>query len=152
MTNIYVLVAALLAFIGLAGYAAYEHQAVQLVEARAAKTESDNQSLRQSLTESQAAQEEERQKEAALDARLVARDKREQSLVLAKVTIQKELDALKQTLPQPDQECLNRPLPASLVERLRIDPALNDHENGAGASPAVPAHPLLDKPVTERNL
>lgn len=55
----------------------------------------------------------------ALSAAIVERDKRARALEEAKRRIKGELDALKATLPEPDQACLDRSLPQSLIDRLR---------------------------------
>ena len=79
----------------------------------------------------------------ALNAAIVERDKRARALEEARRRIARELDEIKATLPQADQDCLDRPLPNALAERLRVGPG-NPNAGGATASPGGSAGAVPD--------
>lgn len=112
-------VVAAIAFAGVLAYAGYQYQRAEASSARAEQAESRAAALTQAVEDSEAQNAALRQKQQALDAAIVERDKRARALEETKRKLQGELDALKTSLPQEDQDCLDRPLPPPLLERLR---------------------------------
>ena len=123
----YALVAIVLAFAGLAGYAALEHQSKLTAQARIETVTHERDDLASKLVQAETDKAELTKQRQALDAAVVERDKRAKELENAKRKISVELDALKRTLPQADQSCLDRDLPPAILGRLLDDGP--DHGN-----------------------
>lgn len=81
----------------------------------------------------------------ALNAAIVERDKRAKALEEAKRQIARELHDLRRTLPQADQDCLDRPLPDALSEWLRLGPG-DKPDDRAPAGSRKPADPVPANP------
>lgn len=161
LLNPYVAGSILVLFLSLAGFGAFEFEANKAAKAdlktsqlQTAAAQGLNKQFQQDLSESEADKAQLEAKAAALDAQLVIRDVRVKQLSLKNATIQGEYDALKSKLPTADQDCLNRPLPDSIVERMRDDGTYSDNEDGdgKGKSPSVPAHPLLTQLTPDKNI
>lgn len=115
----YALLGVGLVVVGLGGYAAYQKQRAEAADARASVAEIRAEQLSNALEVSEEEAAKARAAKQALDAAIVDRDKRAKALEAARRKLAGELDALKKTLPQEDQSCLDRPLPPAVLERLR---------------------------------
>jgi soluble lytic murein transglycosylase-like protein len=107
------------AVVAIGGYAAYQYQRAEAADVRASMAQARAEQLGAAL---QSSEEENAKLKVAtkkLDAALVERDRRARALEETKRKIQGELDAIRETLPAPDRECLDRPLPPAILERLR---------------------------------
>lgn len=98
-------------------YALYERG--NAASARAEAAEERVATLKQTVIEQEADKEALRVAAEVLDATLVQRDRRNAELETRNRKAKEELNALRQTLPKEDQDCLDRALPDSLAKRLR---------------------------------
>lgn len=116
--NLYALLGIGAVVVGLGGYAAIQYHRADAANLRAEAAETQARQFKDALASSE--EEKAKLKVAAqkLDAALVERDKRARALEEAKRKLQGELDAIRETLPAPDRECLDRTLPPAIVERL----------------------------------
>jgi uncharacterized protein HemX len=116
----YVLVAVVVAFLGLGLAVAYYKNSAARAQAEATLARDQ----RDRAVEAVKAQEETNQALRALndslDKALVERDKRAKALEVARQNLAKELDAIKKTVSAEDQACLDRDLPSAFLERLRL--------------------------------
>jgi hypothetical protein len=78
----------------------------------------------------------------ALSEAVAIRDQRAKALEEAKRKLKGELDALKATVSQEDQACLDRDLPPTFDLRLRDGPGGPGNPGGAAESPRGPANPV----------
>ena len=116
----YVLVAVALLVGGLSLTVAYYRNSAQRADAEATLARDQRDRAIQAVKASEAANAKLKELNAALDKAIVDRDQRAKALEEAKRRISKELDELKKSLPQADQDCLDRDLPNALLERLRL--------------------------------
>lgn len=114
---LYAGIAVVVGVLGLACYALYQKS--EAAEARAADLERQRDTAIQAVKDSEAEAQRVKDRAKKLDAALVARDGRLRVLEATNRNLKGEVNALKKTLPAEDQACLDRPLPDSLVKRLR---------------------------------
>ena len=122
LTGVYLYVAlgALAVFTALSLAVAYYRNSASRAEAEAALARDQRDRAIQTIKDQEKAIAAITAAKAALDLAIVERDRRARELEATKRRIANELDVLRKTLPQADQDCLVRDLPDSLVERLRL--------------------------------
>lgn len=103
--------------LALTSYAFYQKAAAADARAEAAVAVSEE--LRQSLVESEADKESMRQRGKELNAIVRERDSRVQTLEAENKSRDEAYDKLRAEAAKEDQDCLARPLPPAIAERLR---------------------------------
>jgi chromosome segregation ATPase len=103
--------------LALSTYAMY--QKASAADARADAAVAVSEELKQSLVESESQNAELRQRRKDLDAIVRERDSRVQNLEAENKSRDEAYDKLRAEVSQEDQDCLARPLPPALAERLR---------------------------------
>jgi hypothetical protein len=139
--NAYVLAAVGLALIGLSGYAGYQHQRGNAALAERDSARAVAKQLKESLAESEAAQQALREAAKRLDEAVRVRDQRLIELERAKRNLNAAYAELKKQVGEADRACLDRDLPDAYVERLRIDRA-GSHPNGTPAGSGNAPQPM----------
>ena len=117
--QLYVLVAAVLAFAGLSLAVAYYKNSAARADAEASLARDQRDRAVEAVKVAAQSIETLKAKQAQLDAAIVERDKRAKEFEAAKRKARAEIDELKKTLDAKDQDCLDRSLPPALLERLR---------------------------------
>jgi uncharacterized protein HemX len=95
------------------------YQKASAADARADAAVAVQEGLRQSLAESEADKESMRQRGKELNALIRERDSRVQNLEAENKSRDEAYDKLRAEVPKEDQDCLARPLPPAIAERLR---------------------------------
>jgi parvulin-like peptidyl-prolyl isomerase len=103
--------------LALSTYAFY--QKASAADARADAAVAVAEELKQTLVESESQNAELRQRRKDLDALIRERDSRVQNLEAENKSRDEAYDKLRAEVPKEDQDCLGRPLPPALAERLR---------------------------------
>lgn len=128
----YAIAGVLVVICGLGGVVYVQSLRLDASRERVKSLEKDAAELKDALQQSEDDKARLLEKQHLLDAALAERQKRLIELEVTKRKIAEELDALKQTLPKEDQDCLNRPLPDALFERLRVGDSSDKDGEGAG--------------------
>ncbi|HEY6028606.1 MAG TPA: hypothetical protein VIV09_17050 [Pseudolabrys sp.] len=143
--RLYVLGAALLAFVGLSGYAAYEHQAVagankdtQLERAKTLAVQKERDDLANKLAQEEVDKAGIIKERDSLDAIVVSQAARERKLQDEKAQVWEQFDKLIAAAPKADQDCAARPLPPAVSEFLRDDGPTGSHQDSPPKSPGSP--------------
>jgi cell shape-determining protein MreC len=113
----YVFGAVVVGGLALSTYAMY--QKASAADARADAAVAVAEELKQTLVESESQNAELRQRRKDLDALIRERDSRVQNLEAENKSRDEAYDKLRAEVSQEDQDCLARPLPPALAERLR---------------------------------
>lgn len=142
MINPYALLGVGVVVVGLSltSYALYERG--NAANERADAAEGRVASLTQAVEAGQVENNLLREARRKLDVQLVERDKRARDLAETKRKLQGELDEIRATLPAPDRECFDRPIPPAILERLRDPGTADDHKDGKGKSSSVTPDPV----------
>ena len=117
--QLYVLVAAVLAFAGLGLAVAYYKNSAARADAEASLARDQRDRAINAVKEAQASIDAIKAAKDALDKAIVERDKRAKELEAAKRKASAEINDLKKSLSEADRSCLARELPPALLERLR---------------------------------
>lgn len=118
--QLYAALAALAVVCGLSLAVAYYRNSAARAEAEATLARDQRDRAYETIKDQEKAIQAISAAKAALDAAIVERDRRARELEATKRRIAHELDELRKTLPQADQDCLVRALPDALAERLRL--------------------------------
>ena len=117
--QLYALIGLVVVVSGLTLAVAYYKNSAARADAEATLARDQRDRAMNAVKEAQASIERLKAAKDALDLAIVERDKRAKALEAARRALGKELDELRKTLPQADQDCLVRDLPPALLERLR---------------------------------
>ncbi len=129
--KLYALLAALLAFVGLAGYGAYQHQSALAAQARVETVTHERDDLSAKLVQAEVEKAQLVQHQQETDAIVAAQRETERKLQDEKAQVWTQFDKLIHAQPKEDQDCATRALPNPVLEWLRDD--------GAGDGKPLPA-------------
>ena len=115
----YAMVAAGVAFVATAGYAAYQYQRAESAATKQTMAEGQRDRAFQAIKDQEAQMAEVLRYQKILDDTVDQQVARLKEANAAKQKLRGELDEAKKPLPQADKDCLDRQLPLSLLERLR---------------------------------
>lgn len=127
--RVYVVVAIVLAFVAVCGYAAYARQQAQIATLKLAAAEKAARDLRGALAVSQSEISSLREKAKALDAINTEQKARLVALQADKNGLHDEILKIRGQLDEADKSCLARELPPAIVIFLRDGP---DHHDADG--------------------
>lgn len=127
--------------LALSGAIAYLWQVHKLDASELARQRGINAGLTKAIQQEEADKAELSRRIGALDEALKHELDLQAKLAKDKQAISEKLDALKKTLPQPDQERLDRPLPDGIIDLLRDGPG-NRNQDRNPEDTGKPAHTL----------
>jgi chromosome segregation ATPase len=135
LPSLYVALAALALFAGLAGYGVYEKQRGDIAAGRALSAEALVSQYKTDLAESEANNAVLRDLQKRLDVAVKERDKRAADLRKALGELDAQYEQLEKNLAPEDKACLSRALPDSIASRLREPEPDSHHQDGDTAGP-----------------
>ena len=145
--RLYVLVAAVLAFLGVGGYAAYERQSAAAARSEAELARKERDGLLTQLAQSEIDKAALEKARNDLDVALAAREKRQVALAEAYRKLEVAYAEIQKTVAPEDQACLARDLPPAILARLR-DGTADGNADKQAESPREPAAPVPEAPAS----
>ena len=145
--KLYALVGLGALLLALSGAIAYLWQVHKLDVAKQEELSASNARLQEAIKEEEADKALLTRRIGALDEALKHELDLQAKLAKEKQAISEKLDELKKTLPQPDQECLDRPLPNGILDLLRDGPGNRDQDRSPEDT-GKPAHTLHEVGAT----